>query len=234
MYMHHSTYAEYTAVPAIELLPIPSQISLEKAAASWINGLTAITMIDESHKVESGDWVLIPAAAGGTGGWLCQLLKQRGAHVIGIASTEEKRKLALGYGAEVVVGYDDALRTVNEKTGGKGVRAIFDGVGKATFDMDLEAVARKGSVVSFGNASGVVEPIALRRLTAKNIKLVRPTVMSYLVEREEKERSAKALWDALTGGVQVEIWKTYGLDDIQLAHKALEGRMTSGKLLVKP
>ena len=232
--MHHSTYAEYTAVPAIELLPVPSGVSLETAAASWINGLTAITMIDESHKVEKGDWILIPAAAGGTGGWLCRVLKQRGAHVIGTASTEEKRKIALQNGAEVVVGYEDVLATVKERTGGKGVKAVLDGVGKSTFDMAFEAVARKGSIVSFGSASGAVDPVPLKKLTAKNVKLLRPTVMNYLVEREEKEANAKALFDAIKGGVKVEVWKTYGLDEIQQAHKDLQGRLTTGKLLVKP
>ena len=232
--MASSAYAEYTSVPAIEVLPIPASVSLETAAASWINGLTAITLIEESHKVNRGDWVLIPAAAGGTGGWLCKLLKQRGAHVIGSVSTEEKRKQALANGAEVVVGYEEVLDTVKEKTGGKGVVAVFDGVGKATFDVALEAVARKGSIVSFGNASGPPDPVVLRRLSPKNVKLSRPTVMSYLVEREEKEKYAKDLWEALENGVTVEVFKTYELQDVQQAHKDLEGRKTTGKLLIKP
>ena len=184
--------------------------------------------------MHKGDWVLIPAAAGGTGGWLCKLLQQRGAHVIGSASTEEKRKQAAANGAEVVVGYEGVLDAVKEQTGGKGVVAVFDGVGKATFDVALEAVARKGSIVSFGNASGPPDPVVLRRLSPKNVKLSRPTVMSFLVEREEKEKYAKDLWAALGDGVTVEVFKTYDLQDVKQAHEDLEGRKTTGKLLIKP
>ena len=159
--------------------------------------------------MEKGDWVLVHAAAGGVGLWLCQVLRAKGARTIATASSEEKRKLAKEAGAEVVVGYEKAevLETVKKYTGGQGVRAAFDGVGKATFDLSLETVGRKGTMVSFGNASGAVEPFAIslvtiislllifgsrpsemlislrRRLSAKNIKVVRPSLFNYVHTR---------------------------------------------------
>jgi NADPH:quinone reductase len=232
--MASGSYAEYTAVDASVAAVVPDSIPLEKAAAALIQGLTALTLIDEAHKVNKGDWVLVPAAAGGTGGWLCQLLKQRGAHTIGAASTPAKRELALSYGAEVVVGYDKILETVKEKTGGKGVVASFDGVGKTTFDTSLEAVARKGTIVSFGNASGPVEPLTLARLSPKCVKVVRPTVFGYIQTREEKNQYMKELWEAIEKGLRIEIHKVYDLSDVQQAHRDLEGRHSTGKLLLKP
>ena len=228
-------YAEYTAVQADNVYPIPEGISNERAAASLLQGLTVLTLIEEAYQVKKGDWILVPAAAGGTGGWLCQLIKARGAHVIGTASTPEKQKLAQEYGAEVVVGYEQAIETVKEKTGGKGVEASFDGVGKATFDQSLEALARKGTLVSFGNASGPVPPLTISRLTAKNAKICRPTMMQYIVTKEEKERYAKELWEVLKQpSLRVEVHEIYPLSEIRRAHSDLEARKTTGKLLLDP
>lgn len=232
--MSSGGYAEYTAVDAQNVLPVPDDINLQKACAAFLQGLTALTLIDEAHRVERGDWILVPAAAGGTGGWLCQLLKIRGAHTIAAASTPDKRKLAESYGAEVVVPYEHILETVKERTGGEGVAAVFDGVGKSTFDTSLEAVKRKGTVVSFGNASGAPEPLVLARLTAKNCKVARPTLNNYIVEREEKESYMKELWYMLGQGVRVEVHKVYPLSEVAQAHIDLEGRKTTGKLLLKP
>ena len=161
--MGTSGYAEYTATPSEKAIKIPPQISPADACAALLQGLTAITLVEEAHKVEKGDWVLVHAAAGGVGLWLCQVLRAKGARTIATASSEEKRTLAKEHGAEVVVGYDKAevLDAVKKYTGGAGVRAAFDGVGKATFDLSLEAVGRKGTMVSFGNASGAVEPFTI-------------------------------------------------------------------------
>ena len=228
-------YAEYTAIDAGSAWRVPDGIPLDKACAAILQGLTALTLIDEAYEVKKGDWVLVPAAAGGTGGWLCQLIKARGGHVIATASTEEKRKLALEYGAEVAVSYEEALETVKAKTGGQGVKAVFDGVGKSTFDQSLEALARKGTLVSFGNASGPVPPLTIARLSAKNIKICRPSMPNYLATREEKEKCGEEFWGIMQGGgIRCEVHETYPLSEIRRAHEDLEGRKTTGKLLLDP
>lgn len=161
--MAKSTHAEYSIGPAIKTFKLPSAIDNKTAAASLIQGLTAWTMIRESYLVRKGDWVLVHAAAGGMGLWLCRLMSAIGAKVIGTASTEDKRKLAKENGAEWMLEYGDEniKKGVEEITGGEGVAAIFDGVGKDTFEVDMEVVARKGTIVSFGSASGAVEPLAI-------------------------------------------------------------------------
>lgn len=163
VWMGNGGYAEYTAAPAAKTLKVPDGISSEDACAAILQGLTAITLVEEAHKVESGDWVLVLAATGGVGGWLCQILRAKGAHTIGTVGSEAKVEEAKRLGAEVVVVEEQGRveEVVKEKTGGLGVRAVFDGVGKATFERSLELVARKGTVVSFGNASGAVEPFSI-------------------------------------------------------------------------
>ena len=212
-------YAEFTVVPAAKVVAVPASLPLEKACASSVQGLTALTLITEAYDVQAGDWILVPAAAGGTGGLLCQLLKARGAHVIASASTNAKRQLALKLGAEVAVGYDDVLDAVAKHTGDKGVAAVFDGVGKSTWETSLAAVARKGTIVSFGNASGAVEPIRLISLSAKNVKVCRPTLYNYIVERAELERYSTELWTLVESGkLDVPVHKIYPLADVASAH----------------
>jgi NADPH2:quinone reductase len=159
--MGQSAYAEYTAAPANYTIPIPDSISTKTAAASLLQALTAVTLIRESYDVKRGDWILVTAAAGGVGLWLCQLLRAVGARVIATASTEEKRALAKENGAEFLLSYEDVPGKVMEITGGEGVHAVFDSVGKDTFDSSLSTVRRKGTMVSFGNASGQVVGFAL-------------------------------------------------------------------------
>lgn len=158
-----SSYAEYTACAAAHCLPIPSSIKSAIACASLLQGLTALTLISEAHAVQRGEWILVLAASGGTGGWLCRLLRARGAKTIATVGRKEKVKAAEEGGADVVLveGEDDILAVVQEKTNGEGVRAVFDGVGKDTFERSLECVGRKGTLVSFGNASGAVEPFSI-------------------------------------------------------------------------
>ena len=217
------------------VFPVPNDVSLERACAALIQGLKALTLIDEAYEVKKGDWLLVPAAAGGTGGWLCQLINAKGGRVIASASTEEKRNLALSYGAEVAVPYDQVIETVKEKTGGNGVAASFDGVGADTFDTSLEALARKGTLVSFGNASGPVAPLTIARLGAKNVKVCRPVLFNYLVTKDERERYGRELWSFVgKADFKVEIHKVYPLSEIRAAHVDLEGRKTAGKLLLDP
>lgn len=152
-----TTYAQYTAAPSQTVYKIPSSVSTQDAAAGLLQGLTALTLIREAHLVKSGDWVLVHAAAGGVGLLLIQLLKAVGAKIIATCSTP-KIELVESKGVDVVIDYskDDFAPKVKEVTGGAGVVAVFDGVGKATFEKSFECVARKGSMVSYGNASGAV------------------------------------------------------------------------------
>lgn len=146
-------YAEYTVINASEAILIPESIPTEQAVAAYIQGLTACTFIREAGQVQAGEWVLVHAAAGGVGLFLIQMLRSLGAKVVGTASSEAKRRLAETNGAEWTIdSNDDVVARVNEITGGHGIDVIFDGVGKATFDADLEMIAPKGRLISFGNA----------------------------------------------------------------------------------
>ena len=157
-------YAEYTTTAASRAIKIPSSIPTTHAVAALVQGLTALTLVREAHAVQKDDWVLVHAAAGGCGLWLCQILRHLGARTIGTASSEAKLALARDHGAGWTINYstEDWVERVKEITEGKGVIAVFDGVGQATFDSDLDVLARKGSLVSFGNASGDVPPFSIR------------------------------------------------------------------------
>lgn len=239
-YMGQSAYAEYVAVPVNYTVPLPDSIPTKTAAASLLQALTAVTLIRDAYTVQKGDWILVTAAAGGVGLWLCQLLKAVGARVIATASTEEKRNLAKQNGAEVLLEYhendkDLFVKKVLETTGGEGVHAVFDSVGKSTFDSSLAVVRRKGTMVSFGNASGPVEGFALARLSAKNVKLVRPTLFNYLATRKEVLEAARELWNFIEkDGLNVKIHDVYPLSDIVRATQDIESRKTTGKLVLKP
>ncbi|KAL8867173.1 MAG: hypothetical protein Q9174_005829, partial [Haloplaca sp. 1 TL-2023] len=223
VYMGTSAYADFTACPADKVLKIPTGISTENACASILQGLTALTLVEEAYKVQSGDWVLVLAATGGVGGWLCQILRAKGAKTIGTVGSEEKVQIAKDQGADVVVidrpGQGDVLKTVKEHTNDGGVAAVFDGVGKDTFERSLECVARKGTVASFGNASGAVPPFLISKLSAKNSKVLRPTLFNYIYTREEFEHYSNRLWEMMTEKkFNVRIHKTYELKDIATAH----------------
>ncbi|KAI2471245.1 NAD(P)-binding protein [Annulohypoxylon bovei var. microspora] len=237
VWMADSAYAQYTAVGASHAIKIPSSLPPQVAAASLLQGLTALTLVREAHPVQKGDWVLVHAAAGGTGLWLVQLLKSIGAHAIGTASTPAKVATALKAGAEHVINYsvEDVKQRVSELTSGKGVVAVFDGVGRSTFDLSLEVLARKGSLVSFGNASGAVPPVTIARLTAKNARLLRPTVANYVATRDELEAYSNELFDFIVkDGLDARIHEVYPLSEVARAQDDLEGRKTSGKLLLDP
>ena len=163
VWMGSSGYAEYTAAPAAKTIKIPDSIASPDACAAILQGLTALTLTEEAYEVKKGDWVLVLAASGGVGGWLCQILKAKGAHTIATVGSEGKVAVAKESGAEVVLveGKDNVLEKVKEYTGGAGVAAVFDGVGKDTFERSLECLARKGTLASFGNASGAVPPFMI-------------------------------------------------------------------------
>lgn len=235
VYMHTAAYGEYVAVPADKVVPVPEGVSLENAAAVFLQGLTAWTFVREAADVKAGQWTLVHAAAGGVGLLLCQMLRSVGAKVIGTASTAEKLELARANGAEWTINSnDDVVAKVKEITGGHGIDAILDGVGKVTFEPDMEMVALKGQIISFGNASGAVDPVNILRLGAKNVRLMRPQVYGYITQRHELERYAGELFDMVKSGkLNVAIHKVYPLADVAQAHKDIESRKTTGKLLLQ-
>lgn len=229
-------------MPAKYACKIPDVLSSEIGCAALLQGLTALTLVRESYEAKKGDWILVHAAAGGVGLWLCQLLKAVGAKVIGIASSDKKRALALEHGAAYALDSKaDLVAEIKKTTGGQMVAAVYDGVGKATFDTNLEVVGRKGTVVCFGNASGPVEPVALQyvylppamslnpqnfertnfeisRLTPKSIKLLRPMLFTYIATRDEFEHYANELFDfILKEEPKVQIHKIYALQDAATA-----------------
>lgn len=162
--MGKSTYAEYSTALATRVFKIPTPISSSVACAAFLQGLTALTLVEEAHKVLPGDWVLVTAASGGVGGWLCQILRARKAKTIAVVGSKGKVDVAKLSGADIVLvddGTDDVLGAVRKETGGEGVRVVFDGVGQSTFERSLECVRRKGSMVSYGNSSGAVPPFPI-------------------------------------------------------------------------
>ncbi|KAK2594773.1 hypothetical protein QQS21_007520 [Conoideocrella luteorostrata] len=233
-YMGNATYAQYSAVDAANAVKVPEKLTTEQAAAVYLQGLTAWTFIREAANVQPGQWTLVHAAAGGVGLLLVQMLRSVGAKVIGTASTQEKCELAKKNGAEWTINSgDDVVAKVKEITGGHGVDAIFDGIGKATFDADLEMIAMKGHLVSFGNASGAVAPLSILRLGAKNVKLMRPVVNGYVAERKDLEKYSNELFELVTSGkINVAIHDVYPLSEAARAHVDIESRKTTGKLLI--
>ncbi|GAO19266.1 uncharacterized protein UV8b_04980 [Ustilaginoidea virens] len=235
VYMGESTYAQYTAVEAAKVVAIPDNVTTADAAAVYLQGLTAWTFIREAANVRPGQWTLVHAAAGGVGLLLVQMLRSVGAKVIGTASTQEKCDLARKNGAEWTVNSnEDVVSKVKEITGGHGVDAIFDGIGAATFDADLDMIAMKGHLLSFGNASGAVPPLNILRLGPKNVKLLRPVVYGYVADRKDLEKYASELFELVSSEkVNIAIHKVYPLSEAARAHEDIESRKTTGKLLIR-
>ncbi|KAF7158470.1 hypothetical protein CNMCM5623_003473 [Aspergillus felis] len=233
-------YAEYTAVPAAKTVKIPDGISDEDVMASFLSGLTVLSLAKETYAVQKGDWVLLHAAAGGAGFLMTQVLKTIGAHVIGTAGGPEKVELVKSLGADHVIDYrseggKDWVKQVKEITGGRGVDVVYDSVGKDTWEGSLEAVKRKGTIVWFGNASGPVPPLPLNKLSPKCVKVARPQLFGYIETREEFEFYVNELFNLLQSGqLKVRIHKVYPLEQVQQAHIDLEGRKTTGKPLLRP
>lgn len=228
--------AEYVAVDATRLMKLPAGVSNRQGAALMLQGLTAWTLVRDAHEVKPGEVVLVHAAAGGTGGLIVQMAKHLGATVIGTASTPEKIAIAKKHGCDHVINYskDSVLDEVNKLTGGKGCHAVFSGIGKATFDDDLECCRRKGTMVTFGNASGAIESVRPLDLGKKNVKLVRPRLDVYVSERDEFEQRSAELLDLVAKGVvKVDIGNEYTIDQVGQAHDDLSGRKSTGKLIVK-
>ena len=232
------SYSEVRIMPAYRLLKLPAGISDQQAAAMLLKGMTAQYLIRRTYRVQPGETVLFHAAAGGVGLIACQWLKARGAIVIGTVGSEEKAQLAKANGCEHVINYrqEDFAKRVREITGGQGVPVVYDSVGQSTFAGSLDSLRPRGLLVSFGNASGPVQPFPLSLLTQKgSLYVTRPTLATYTATREELEATAKELFDVvLSGQVKIAINQTYKLHNVQQVHADLEARLTTGSVIMLP
>lgn len=231
-------FAEYASVPWKDVFPIPDSVPLITAAAAYTQGLTALTFVEEAHKVKKGEVILVHTVAGGLGLLFAQLIKARGATVIGTTSTPEKAAIARAHGADHVILYptEDTAQRVLEITNGEGVHAVFDGVGKDTFELDFKVLRRKGTLVSVGNASGAVPPFSPLKLAEKNLRLLRPTMGNYITTPEEGRRYVTELFQLIADGtLKVNVFKEYPFtgEGVQQAQKDLTGGKTTGKLVIK-
>jgi NADPH2:quinone reductase len=230
------SYAEYAAVPADRLVKIPHDLNFDQAAAAMLQGMTAHYLSHSTYAIKQGDTVLIHAAAGGVGLLLVQMAKHLGARVIGTVGSEAKAQLARDAGAEEVIVYttQDFETETKRLTGGEGVDVVYDGVGKTTFEKDLNVLRLRGYLVLYGASSGPVPPVDPMILNKKgSLYLTRPSLHHYIHTREELEnRSADVLEMIARGAVKLRIHKTYPLAEVATAHRDLEGRKTTGKLLL--
>ena len=230
-------YAGYRNWPAEKLVKLPAGISDEVAAAAMLKGLTAWYLLRRSYRVQAGDPVLLHAAAGGTGTIVSQWAKALGARVIGVVGSAAKAELASAHGCAATVLADDPdfVQKVRELSGG-GVAVVYDSVGKDTFFRSLDSLRRHGTMVSFGNASGPVEPFSLMELTKRgSLHLTRPSLFDFIASRAELEAGTGELFAMLTSGaVQIVIGQRYALRDVARAHQDLESRKTTGATILKP
>ena len=231
-------YAEYAAVPADRLVPIPQAVSDQQAAGAMLQGMTAHYVSHDTYQLKPGETALVHAAAGGVGLLLVQMAHNIGARVIATVSTEGKAKLARAAGADEVILYTHADFEAETKrlTDGKGVNVVYDSVGKTTFEKGLNVLRPRGMMVLFGGSSGAVPPLDPVLLSQKgSLYLTRPTLVNYIATREELVARSGAVFSMIaTGKLKLRIEHTYPLAEVQRAHRDLEGRKTTGKLLLMP
>ena len=231
-------YAELQAVAADRVVPVPAGLDLDAAAAILLQGMTAHYLTHDTFPLREGHTCLVQAAAGGTGLMLCQLARRAGARVLGTTSTEAKAQRARAAGADEVILYTqrDVHEAVMESTGGAGVDVVYDGVGRATFMKGLDSLRRRGTMVLFGAASGPVEPFDPQTLNHKgSLFLTRPSLFHHINDREELlARSADVFAWTAEGALDVTIDSRWTLADAAEAHRRLESRASSGKLLLEP
>lgn len=232
--------AELVNLKAAQAVPVPDGLDLETAAAAMLQGMTAHYLVNSTWPVQEGQIALVHAAAGGVGQLLVQLITAKGATVVATAGTDEKLQIAEALGAAHTINYrefsGDALAEQVRKVAGRGVDVAYDGVGKATFDASLKSLRPRGMGVLFGGASGQVEPLDLQVLNRLgSLFVTRPTLVSYLLDREELLWRAGDILGLLSdGSLQLQIGGKFALDDAASAYEALESRRTTGKLLLIP
>jgi NADPH:quinone reductase len=231
-------YGEVARVPVGRLVPIPDGIDIRVAAAALLQGMTAHYLAVSTYPLRSGSWCLVHAAAGGVGLLLCQIAKARGATVIGTVSTPEKAELASKAGADHIVLYtrQNFVAETRRLTDGRGVSVVYDSVGRTTFEGSLDCLSPRGMLVLFGQSSGPVAPVDPQVLNSKgSLFLTRPTLGHYVTSRDELLSRAQDLFDWIQKGkLEVRIDRTYPLAEAAAAHGALEGRETTGKVLLIP
>jgi NADPH2:quinone reductase len=232
------SYAEYAAVPADRLVPLPAGVSDQRAAAVMLQGMTAHYLSHDTFPLKPGETALVHAAAGGVGLLLVQMAHNIGARVIATVSTDEKAKLAREAGADEVILYTqvDFEAETRRLTGGKGVDVVYDSVGKTTFEKGLNILRPRGMMVLFGGSSGAVPPFDLIALSQKgSLYVTRPTLGAYTASREELVARSSAVFGMMASGkLKLRIEHIYPLAEAQRAHRDLEGRRTTGKLLLIP
>jgi len=229
-------YAEERLLDADRLVKLPDAISSEQAAAMMLQGLTAHMLLRAVHRVQPGETILVHAAAGGVGLIMCQWAKALGATVIGTVGSDEKAELARAHGCDHPIVYtrQDFVAEVGRITDGAKLPVVYDGVGRDTFMKSLDCLHRRGMMVSFGNASGPVDPFPATLLAQKgSLFLTRPTLYDYVVKREELEQAASELFEVVESGkVKIEIKQRFPLKDAAEAHRALEARKTKGSTIL--
>ena len=225
-------------MPARELVRLPEAIGFETAAAMMLQGLTVQYLLCSTYRVQAGETILFHAAAGGVGLIACQWARALGVRLIGTVGSKEKGELALAHGAAHVINYneEDIAARVREITGGAGVPVVYDSVGKATFGASLDCLQRRGLMVSFGNASGAVDPVVPGELSKRgSLYLTRPTLGDYAATRAELEAMAAELFEMVASGkVKIEVRQRFALSQAAEAHRALEGRRTTGSTVLLP
>jgi NADPH2:quinone reductase len=231
-------YAEALNLPASRLVPIPEGIDFEQAAAIMLKGQTTEYLLQRTYPLKSGETCLFHAAAGGVGLVFGQWGNSIGANLIGTVGSDEKAALALAHGYHHVINYrtENVVERLMEITGGEKLPVVYDGVGKDTFDISLDCLRPRGLMVSFGNASGLPEPLDLQQLSVRgSLYITRPTLFTYTATTEELRQSSDDLFSRVKSGqIRVEIGQRYALADIQQAHRDLEGRKTSGSTVILP
>lgn len=233
--MYFGGYAEYAVVPVAKLAPLPADVSFEDGAAIMLQGMTAHFLATATFPIQPGHRVLVHAAAGGVGLLLVQIAKRRGATVYGTVGNAEKAKLARVAGADEVILYKevDFAAEVQRLTGGVGLHAVYDSVGQTTFDKSLQCLAPRGYMVNFGQSSGRPAPVSLTALAAKSLFLCRPSLAHYLLSREELlERTGDLFRWLAAGELRLTIDSRFPLADAAGAHRRLESRESTGKILL--
>ncbi len=235
--MHTGTYAERQNVPAWLLVRLPDGMEFATAAATMIQAMTAHFLVFDIIRLNPGDRALVHAGAGGMGTMLIQMLKRVGAQVFTTVSTEAKAEIAKGMGADVVINYttQDFEEEVKGATGGQGLRIVYDSVGLATFDKGLNCLGRRGYMVLYGSASGLIPPVDTTVLWNGSLALMRPTLGDFASNREELVRRADEVLDwVATGQLKLHVSLSLPLSQAHEAHRQLEGRLTTGKVLLTP
>ena len=231
-------YSTHRIFRTKNLIKVPKEVDLALASAIMTKGLTTFYLLHKTYPVSNGETILFHAAAGGVGQIFCQWAKSLGCKVIGTVGSDEKVNLAKKYGCDEIINYtkEDFAKKVMEITNGKGVPVVYDGVGKATLQKSLECLKTRGMMVSFGNASGALDPINVpKMLQPKGLFFVRPSMGQYLSTNEEKNEAAEALFEKIIAGtIKIEIFKKYKLEDIKQAHIDLESRKILGPAILIP